>query len=535
MPRSLHPLSSVPSPRGPAFGPEPVEGASRFAPSDVESLRADTPCADAAAAHGRSLLIDCGLGPRLGAPSAARPGGPSAALEWARSGAMSLTGEIDGPPLFAPGPLAAAARGAGLALAALAPDSDLAGLDAPALLGERAALLGLARRGRVSPGGSAQLLPTRDGWIVANLPREEDWSLVPAWLEIDPVSLAGSHDWSRVARALRDRSATELIERGRLMGLATAPVPAPRARASPGESASPRSRSWLEATHVHAREAGPLGSDRRIRVLDLSHLWAGPLATSLLARAGLDVLKLESPARPDGARRGDPVFFDLLHGGKRGAALDLRQPDDRTRFEALLETADVVVESARPRALEQLGYEAARWVDDRPGRIWASITGYGRRGPERDWIAYGDDAAVAAGLAWPPGCERSGIRGSRGGAGEGSRGGVGLAAPGPCFCGDAIADPLTGLHAAVAILGHLRAGRGGLLDLSLVGVAAHAAALPADTLVLPVEHSAQGWGVVTENGLVPVAAPRARPPLARAPSLRPPQPGRGWADESLSC
>ena len=117
----------------------------------------------------------------------------------------------------------------------------------------------------------------------------------------------------------------------------------------------------------------------------------------------------------------------------------------------LLDSADIVLESARPRALAQLGFDASAWVDARPGRLWASITGYGR---EHEWIAFGDDAAIAAGLAFGPG---------------------GADSP-PRFCADAIADPLTGLTTAVAILALHSAGRGGLLSLALADVAAHAAA-----------------------------------------------------------
>lgn len=81
--------------------------------------------------------------------------------------------------------------------------------------------------------------------------------------------------------------------------------------------------------------------------------------------------------------------------------------------------------------------------------MWASITGYGRTKPGRDRVAFGDDAAVAAGLvAWDDG---------------------------PCFCSDAIADPASGLVAAAAIVEALAAGDRWLLDVSMGGVAAHLA------------------------------------------------------------
>ncbi len=177
--------------------------------------------------------------------------------------------------------------------------------------------------------------------------------------------------------------------------------------------------------------------------------------------------------------------------------LDLHTRADCALFTRLLDSADIVVESARPRALRQLGFDASDWVAGRPGRIWASITGYGRA---REWIAFGDDAAMAAGLAWAP--EATSAE--------------------PRFCGDAIADPLGGLHAAVAILGLLEKGRGGLLDLSLVDIAAYAAAIEHDGLLLDVECGQESWCVIENGRRVLIEAPRARPPARAAPKLQAP-------------
>ncbi len=436
---------------------------------------------DLAAQHARALLRACDHPQKI--TDRERPA--SAALEWARSGAMELTGPADGAPRFAAGALASAACGAGMVLSALAPRSALARLDAPALLAERAAIADLHRQGEVSAGGSARLFATRTDFVAVNLPRDEDWRLTPAWLEATNSSLSGTRDWKTLAQLIAVKDATTLVERGRLMGLAIAPA----------RKTVPHDRPLF--TLRHASEKSPSPTPRPIRLLDLTSLWAGPLATSLLAMAGIEVLKIESPARPDGARRGPDAFFQLLNGNKRGCALDLHQSADRAVFERLLEGADIVVESARARALGQLGFDAASWVTGRRGRLWASITGYGR---SREWIAFGDDAAVAAGLAWPPE------------PGE-SR---------PFFCGDAIADPLAGLTLAALLLAHSQCGRGGLLDLSLTDCAAHAASLPHEGLELPLEPAPHGWCVVEAGQTSAIEKPRARISEGRAPPLAAP-------------
>jgi hypothetical protein len=447
---------------------------------------------DVAAEHARSLLRAFDHPLKI----ADREQPVSAPLEWARSGAMELTGAADGVPQFAAGGLASAACGAGMLLRALAPRSALAGLDAPALLAERAAIAGLHRKGEVSAGGSARLIATRTDHLAINLPRDEDWQLTPAWLEANASDFATRHDWKALTRLISEQDVEGLVDRGRLMGLAIA-----QARKTVPTDRPP-------FTIHHASETSPTSRQRPIRLLDLSSLWAGPLATSLLARTGIEVLKIENPTRPDGARRGPEAFFHLLNGNKQGCALDLHQPHDRAIFERLLESADIVVESARPRALAQLGFDAASWVTNRRGRLWASITGYGR---SHEWIAFGDDAAVAAGLAWPPGSDRTK----------------------PVFCGDAISDPLAGLTLAALLLAQSQSGRGGLVDLSLTDCAAHAASLPNEGLELPVEAGAHGWRVIEDGQNWTIEKPRARSIEGQAPPLTAPSaaPSEAWLTE----
>jgi hypothetical protein len=311
-----------------------------------------------------------------------------------------------------------------------------------------------------------------DGWIAVNLARPDDVELLPAWLGCD----ASGEPWERIRAGLRARRAAELEERARLLGLAVAVA------ADPPDPAPP----WLRVTARGRQASSPR---RQPVVVDLSSLWAGPLCTQLLLLAGARVVKVESASRPDGARRGPARFFDLLNAGKQSVELDLTTPDGVRALRGLLERADIVVESSRPRALRQLGIDAEALVTTRPRLTWVSITGYGRAAPGGGWAAFGDDAAVAAGLATATGTKEA-----------------------PLFCADAVADPLTGLHAAVAALRAWHEGGGCLLDLSLRDVAAHV--LCFETMEregATLFEAPGGWRVASSGAEQPVLTPRSRP------------------------
>ena len=127
---------------------------------------------------------------------------------WAASGLMALTGSM-ARPLGPPSGLLERLD----QLAAPFP-----GLDALALLGERAALMGLWRRGSTSYGGSCHLLPSSAGWVAVSLPREEDRDLVPAWLELSSSPTTEPATWSAVGDAFAEGDASALLERAGCSG-----------------------------------------------------------------------------------------------------------------------------------------------------------------------------------------------------------------------------------------------------------------------------------------------------------------------------
>jgi crotonobetainyl-CoA:carnitine CoA-transferase CaiB-like acyl-CoA transferase len=115
-----------------------------------------------------------------------------------------------------------------------------------------------------------------------------------------------------------------------------------------------------------------------LRVVDLSWGLAGALTTLVLADYGADVLRIEPPAGD--VLRGEPAW-PLWGRGKRSVVLDLHEASARATVRRLIEGADVVVESFRPGRAEKWRLAYDDFADQHPGLVYASITGFGRRGP----------------------------------------------------------------------------------------------------------------------------------------------------------
>ena len=279
-------------------------------------------------------------------------------LAWAASGAMSLTGRADADPLAAPASLVPAVLAMGEELAAA---TALLGAcvwtSIPlALLGERAATAGLTRHGGRSCGGATRLVPALDGWLAVSLPRPDDVELLPAWLGGDDVdTLVGG------------RPAAALVVSAAELGLAVATL-GERTRRRPGASAS---------TPAASGPAPRLLGD--VLVADLSSLWAGPLAGTSAQRRpaqGRQGGEHASPRRRP--PRALPRSTTCCTPARKSVALDLDDERERAVLRRLIAKADVVIEASRPRALRQLGIDAAAAAAE--GTVWLSITGHGRSG-----------------------------------------------------------------------------------------------------------------------------------------------------------
>ncbi|MER7703615.1 CoA transferase [Kitasatospora sp. NPDC097605] len=224
--------------------------------------------------------------------------------------------------------------------------------------------------------------PTADGWLRthANYPHHRDRLLTALGLPDDTGP-------ERLAAVLRELPAAAVQERAYAAGalaVAVAPVrdtllPLVDVRAA--DEAAPRP---LDAAPADRPAAG-------IRVLDLTRVIAGPVATRTLALLGADVLRLDSPHLPEA----DDAHADTGFG-KRSARLDLADGADRAVFEELLATADAVVTGYRPGALDAYGLAPATLLARRPGLVVAELNAWGWSGP---WAGRrGFDSLVQAGV-----------------------------------------------------------------------------------------------------------------------------------------
>lgn len=185
------------------------------------------------------------------------------------------------------------------------------------------------------------------------------------------------------------------------------------------------SRSRQPRRYCAPMAGRPLGG---IRVVELGVWVAGPGAGGVLAEWGADVIKVEPP---DGdpmrrlfaitAGHGQPQSppFDLDNRGKRSVVLDLRDPGDRATMQRLVATADVFLTNLRPDAVERLGLGPGQLLPDLPRLVYATVTGYGREGPDADRAGYDVGAFWArTGMALATTPEGEGPAGIRAGLGD---------------------------------------------------------------------------------------------------------------------
>src|SRR5579864_8394832 len=136
------------------------------------------------------------------------------------------------------------------------------------------------------------------------------------------------------------------------------------------------------------KKTGPLAG---LKVIDLSHIMAGPACSMLLADMGADVIKVEKMPGGDAARRMVPptvadesAAFLIMNRNKRGIALNLKSEEGRAVLSRLLQTADVLIENYRRGTMEKMGFGYDALHARNPKLIYCSISGFGRTGPYAD-------------------------------------------------------------------------------------------------------------------------------------------------------
>jgi len=200
-----------------------------------------------------------------------------------------------------------------------------------------------------------------------------------------------------------------------------------------------------------------------IRIIDITHVLAGPFAAYQLAVLGADVIKVEHPDEPDQSREGGSdralnrsnmgTSFLTQGSNKRSITLDLKTEEGREILKKLIAGADVLVENYRPGAFETLGlgYEAMLKVN--PRLIYCSISAFGQDGPRRNQTAYDHVIQATSGIMASTGTEEVN----------------------PIKIGAPAVDYATGTMGAFALAAALfqreRTGKGQHIDLAMLGVA----------------------------------------------------------------
>src|SRR5438094_1794973 len=201
-------------------------------------------------------------------------------------------------------------------------------------------------------------------------------------------------------------------------------------------------------------EVGPLSG---VKVIDLTHVMAGPTCTLMLADMGADVIKIEKSPHGDDSRHMIPpkvgdetAAFLMMNRNKRGMVIDLKKPGGTMVLLRLLKTADVLVENFAPGVMERLGLGYQDLRNENPALIYCSLSGFGRTGPYKH--RRGFDLIAQA---------MSGIMSFTGERPDGP----------PVKCGAPLSDITAGILAGMGILAayvhRLKTGEGQCVDTSL--------------------------------------------------------------------
>ena len=185
-----------------------------------------------------------------------------------------------------------------------------------------------------------------------------------------------------------------------------------------------------------------------IRVLDFSRVLAGPYATRILGDFGAEVIKVQSTKTATGSDDNNGAYFNTWNRNKRSITLDMSYPEAKELALKLTALSDVVVENFSPRVMSNWGLDYERLKEARKDLIMVSMSGMGRTGPWRDFVAFGPTVQSLGGLTYLTSYSKDA----------------------PVGLGYSYADAVAGLYCAIAVLAGLehrdRTGLGQYIDLS---------------------------------------------------------------------
>ena len=447
-----------------------------------------------------------------GGPLAGVPASEFTLQAWC--GLMSGCGTQQTPPLqmgilhgqWATGSVAAMAALAGVRGArgtGVGPSIEVSALEVMAVVLNNYPPLYRQFTGSVSfmsrSGDWPQVVPCKDGWIGLCVFTPQQWSDFAAMIGREDLSAderlnsMGGRGRNRalaesvVRPWLESHTIAEICELGELFRVPVAQVGNGRDVLTmdhfvergvfvehPDGFVAPRSPFLVTPSPATPNESrpevtGPLPLSG-VTVLDLTAFWAGPACTHQLATLGADVIKVESPSRPDGMRfatvrpPSEPDWMEYgptFHGtnpGKRSITIDFSKAEGRELVLRMVERADVVVENFTPRVLGNVGLEYDDLVARRADVILLRMPAFGLDGPWRDRPGFAQTTEQVSGIAWM----------------TGEAGGEALVR--------STIDPIAGIHGAFAVLAALehrgRTGEGRQIEMPMAEVAMNVAAEP---------------------------------------------------------
>jgi crotonobetainyl-CoA:carnitine CoA-transferase CaiB-like acyl-CoA transferase len=234
-----------------------------------------------------------------------------------------------------------------------------------------------------------------------------------------------------------------------------------------------------------------------VRVLELARFQAGPRGGMILSDLGAEVIKIEALGGEETRRhppmvRGQSVYFSVYNRGKKSVCIDLRSPDGKEVFAALVKKSDIVLENFRPGVMKAMGFDYEHLRALSPSIILVSVSGFGQYGPYRDRPAFDSLGQAMGGLMTLTGQQ------------EGH----------PIGTATSLVDRYTSLHATIGALAALRhrerTGEGQLVDVCLLDSALTMVEIPTSYYLAtgqeggeggrPPYRAKDGWVVIAAAG-----------------------------------